>query len=189
MLHPVNLPQSCQKRQATPPGKWFTARHTDLVNPQIAENGRETLQFFKGKNFFMRNKRDTLFRTAIPAAQIAAVGNSQTQVSDISAVIVFKPKIRSVRLRMFHYNSFPNTGGRIVSNQTLSAADHIPRKRRSFGSEFLLLKNICNTFTFQAINLILLERYFQPIIYNLEVNDSQIYHCIRITLTSPPYTC
>jgi hypothetical protein len=156
MLHPVNLPQSCQKRQATPPGKWFTARHTDLVNPQIAENGCETLQFFKGKNFFMRNKRDTLFRTAIPAAQIAAVGNSQTQVSDISAVIVFKPKIRSVRLRMFHYNSFPNTGGRIVSNQTLSAEDHIIRSR-SFGSEFLLLTIIWNIFTLQATNLILLE--------------------------------
>jgi hypothetical protein len=89
ILHSINLPQPSQKRHAAPPGKWFTASHPDLVYAQGAKNSNKTLQFFKGENFFVGDKGHAFFRTAIAAAQIAAVGNSQPQIGDGPSMIVY----------------------------------------------------------------------------------------------------
>ena len=49
----------------------------------------------------------------------------------------------------------------VVSNHTLSAADHIPRERRSFGSEFLVARLwVYHVLKLQTNNLFSLERIF-----------------------------
>jgi len=78
------------KRKAAPPGKRFSARHPDFIYSQCTKNSCETLQFFKGKNFLMGDKWHTLFRTAIPAAQIAAVCYGQTEICDRPLVVIYQ---------------------------------------------------------------------------------------------------
>jgi hypothetical protein len=83
-----------QQEWQTPfPGKRLSAGHPHLVNPQCTENCGKPLQFLKGENFPMGNKRHTFFWTAIPAAKIAAVCDGKAQIGDLPAVVIYQMDI------------------------------------------------------------------------------------------------
>src|ERR1700719_1665902 len=131
----------------------LAAGDANFANPQAQENARQAVQLGPGENLSVVAVIFRVGRTAVHAAEVAAVGNRDTQVRNLAAEFVVKvhdlaPSNRctnkkrlnpyawmqaQTKKRTFSSSAPFQAGGPAVSSQTLipgCIARRLPRCRR-----------------------------------------------------------
>src|ERR1700676_5300420 len=68
----------------------LSTRYANLANPQAQENSREPVQFWPGKNLVVIAVVFRIGRSAVHAAEVAAVRNRDAQVRNLPAEFIVK---------------------------------------------------------------------------------------------------
>jgi hypothetical protein len=81
-LHTVEKADAPLAHQGFPPG------NADFLDPEGYGGAGHALQLFIPENFAVADLGDSLFRHAVPAAEVAAVGDRQTEIVDSPSMAI-----------------------------------------------------------------------------------------------------